>query len=128
MDERTPPEVQEAFLYPGHPLIIAYAALKVFPSAKAALDRDPKGHGWSAMVGCGAIPGGGDAAYAGDQVLRTIWNGDKTPQEAVTYADKLWAAMVGSENFAWQQKPGQAKSEKLREGFLALCAAWDWSK
>ena len=127
MDERTPVEVRDAFIYPGHPLVVAVAALQVFPSAKAALGPCPKGQ-WSAMVGCGAVPGGGDAVYAGDQVLRHIWIGTMTVTEAVVYADALWVAMTSGDNFPWQRGPGQEKAGKLRDRFLALCAAWDWSK
>ena len=65
------------YIYPGHPIVIGFCVLKMFPSAQEALKPDAKGtsvSGPSAMVASATIPGGGDAVYDTDYMLRSIWN------------------------------------------------------
>lgn len=132
MDERTP--IRD-YIYPGHPLVVAYCVLKVFPSAKAALapsfDKETsRPHGWSAMIGCGSIPGSGDAAYNGERVLAAIWTGRMIIEQAIVYADELWRSSVGpgSGNHELSYEPGLAEAQQYKAEFRTLAAAWDWSK
>lgn len=107
-------------VYPGHPLVLATAIMKVFPDFDAANAKTP--HGWSAALGDGRIPGAGDHVGAAVRVLEIGAKGGGT-QEMVTYANEYWTrGQAGGHVNA--VAAGAAQAEAIRPHFEAAAGEW----
>lgn len=107
-------------VYPGHPLVLATAIMKVFASYEDA--NKPTESGWCEALGDSRIPGAGDHVGAAMRVLSLGANGQQ--------AD----AMVASANEYWTNgragghvknvEAGLAQALKIETAFREAAASW----
>src|SRR3989344_4472835 len=76
-------------VYPGHPLVLATAIMRVFPSFGAA--NQATEHGWSAALADSRVPGAGDHVGA---AMRTLELGSRgsDADAMIEYAARYWEA------------------------------------
>ena len=109
-------------VYPGHPLVVAFEIIKVFPSAEAALRTDGNEHGWPAALTDSRISGGGGEVHRGCDLIRQAVAG--TPAaELIEWADKAWVD-GGAGGHTKAVEPGLAQAAKLKGTFPELLQTW----
>lgn len=107
-------------VYPGHPLVLAAAIMKVFPNFEAA--SKPSGHGWSEALADSRIPGAGDHVGAAMRVLKL--GADGAGEDAmVEYAKDYWDRGNAGGHFK-NVEPGQVQARAVEPHFRALAKAW----
>ena len=107
-------------VYPGHPLTLATAIMKVFPSYEAA--NRPSGHGWCEALADGRIPGAGDHVGAALQVLKL--GADGAGEDAmVEYARAYWGRGSAGGHFK-NVASGQVQANAIEPHFRALAKTW----
>lgn len=114
-----------SFVFPGHPLIIAYFIVKKFPSLKAALEPSwEAGFGQRpvAAMASGDIPGGGGSVGAALDMLQSLASG-------VSFDDACWSA-----NNQWfgigpadehTLRRGEEQAETVRPALEEALKTWD---
>lgn len=110
-------------VYPGHPLVIAYEIMSVFPDPEAAL-KPCTGEGLNCpeAVADHRISGGRGEVYAACDLLRLARQG-KNAEELAQWADARWIrGNAGGHQNAVQ--PGLAQAARLREKFQSKLASW----
>jgi hypothetical protein len=106
-------------VYPGHPLVLATAIMKVFPSFAEA--NAPSGHGWCEALADSRIPGAGDHVGA---AMRTLELGTREGVDAmVVYACSYWdrGQAGGHVNYVAE---GAEQAMAIEPHFRALAARW----
>lgn len=107
-------------VYPGHPLVLATAIMKLFPNFAAA--NAPTAHGWCAALGDSRIPGAGDHVGAAVRVLSLGAQGvsiDTMIQAAIEYWDGGRAG-----GHVKSVESGQLQAERIRPHFEHAARAW----
>lgn len=107
-------------VYPGHPLVLATAIMRVFPTfADANL---PTQHGWCAALGDSRIPGAGDHVGA---AMRTLELGSRghDADAMVAYASRYWEHGQAGGHLN-KVAEGKAQAEKIEPHFREVAAEW----
>lgn len=107
-------------VYPGHPLVLATAIMRVFPSYAAA--AAPSDHGWCEALADSRITGAGDHVSAAMGVLQLGASGahaDAMVERARDYWDRGNAG-GHTKNVA----PGQAQAMSVEPHFRELAKRW----
>ncbi len=107
-------------VYPGHPLVLATAIMKVFGTFDEA--NAPTGHGWCAALGDDRIPGAGDHVGAAMRTLTVGAEGEGV-DAMVAYARRYWEdgqAGGHQRNVA----AGAAQARAIEPAFRALAQKW----
>lgn len=120
-------------VYPGHGIVVALFIMRAFPCASAALQKSE--HGWPECVGASDVPGAGDGAYAGADLIRRLQAAIKNPDSVdtidscIALALSEWRRRVGpgTGNHEDQYTPGVAQAEQLLPLFRQSVDSWDWS-
>lgn len=107
-------------VYPGHPLVLATAIMRVFSNYTEA--NQPSGHGWCQALADSRIPGAGDHVGA---AMRTLEMGalGQDANAMVAYASQYWES--GNAGGHLQNvADGKAQAEKIEPHFRAIAATW----
>ncbi|MFK4705631.1 hypothetical protein ABIC83_002470 [Roseateles asaccharophilus] len=107
-------------VYPGHPLVLATAIMKIFPTFTDA--NATTEHGWSAALSDQRIPGAGDHVGAAMRVLEIGAKGGAV-DEMVQYATRYWTdgrAGGHERNVA----SGIEQAAAIEPHFRAAAASW----
>lgn len=107
-------------VYPGHPLVLATAIMRVFPSFGAA--NQATEHGWSAALADSRVPGAGDHVGA---AMRTLELGSRgsDADAMVEYAARYWEAGQAGGHVK-NLDAGRAQAEQIESHFRALAKQW----
>lgn len=112
----------ERAVYPGHGMVVAMYIMDAFQCAEDALS--PSKHGWPEAVGSGAVPGAGDGAYRGVDVIRALMAG-VSPEVCIERADEAWRHGVGPGNLGEDvYQKGQQQADRYRAAFVEQATAW----
>lgn len=113
-------------VYPGHGMMVALYAMILYEGAKEALK--PTSCNPYSILGNSMIPGSGDGAYAGVDVIGKVAKGEMSVIEALEWADENWKHRVGpgSGNQEDRYEDGQKQAQEMREVFLYVASHWDW--
>lgn len=107
-------------VYPGHPLVLATAIMKVFPTFESA--NKPSGHGWCEALADCRIPGAGDHVGAAMRVLKLGLDG--AGQDAmVEYAMDYWDR-GNAGGHVENVEAGQEQAKAIEPHFRALVDSW----
>lgn len=107
-------------VYPGHPLVLATAIMKVFPSYAEA--NKPSGHGWCVALADSRIPGAGDHVGAAMRVLELGIKGAGS-DAMVAYAKDYWGRGQAGGHTKYVQT-GQEQAEKVEASFRDAASTW----
>lgn len=107
-------------VYPGHPLVLATAIMRVFPTFADA--NNPTDHGWSAALADSRIPGAGDHVGA---AMRTLELGSRgaNADAMVAYATRYWEAGQAGGHIK-NVDAGKTQAEKVEPHFRAMSEQW----
>lgn len=105
-------------VYPGHPLVLATAIMRVFATFAEA--NKPTEHGWCAALGDSRIPGAGD--HVGS-AMRTLELGSRgaDADAMVAYAAQYWEAGQAGGHFK-NVDAGKAQAERIEPHFREIAA------
>lgn len=119
-------ELRFSYVYPGHPVIVAICIIHAYDKASDALK--PTEHGWCHAVGSAKVPGAGDCARAGSDIIRMLHEG-KSVTEAIEFANDYWQRLTrpGSNNHEEQRISGQEQANRNIELFKQMVKNWDLS-
>ena len=107
-------------VYPGHPLVLATAIMRVFPVFAEANQQTE--HGWCAALADSRIPGAGDHVGAAMRTL-TLGAQGQDADAMVAYASRYWEE--GQAGGHVENVPdGKAQAEKIEPHFRAIAAEW----
>jgi hypothetical protein len=107
-------------VYPGHPLVLAAAIMKVFPNFEAA--NMPTEHGWCQALADSRIPGAGDHVGAAMRVLQLGASG-ATEDAMVECAGDYWDRGNAGGHHK-KVEPGRAQAQAVEPHFRELAKAW----
>jgi hypothetical protein len=117
-------DIQRAGVYPGHPLLVALAITRVFPSLAVATS---KGGTFTKAAEHGSIPGAGCAVWNGIHLLEAIRDGLR-PEDAPAEAERRWLAYVGHQpSYADCVGPGNDAARPFAAEFVERARAWDFA-
>lgn len=107
-------------VYPGHPLVLATAIMRVFATFAEA--NEPTEHGWCAALGDSRIPGAGDHVGA---AMRTLELGSRGADSdaMVAYAERYWEAGQAGGHFK-NVDEGKAQAKRIEPHFRSIAAEW----
>lgn len=105
-------------VYPGHPLVLATAIMRVFPTFADA--NQPAEHSWCAALADSRIPGAGDHVGA---AMRTLNLGSlgADADNMIAHAMKYWDAGQAGGHIN-NVDAGKAQAEKIEPHFRAVAA------
>lgn len=123
------------FVYPGHPVVIAYFVVSVFPTYDEAFK--PTKHNLYCALGDSRIPGAGGCVYSALDVLWMLRKG-KPFNEVMAFADETWDNTDNHKNaggcyakdkasrdrFLKVWLSGQAQANTLKPELEKLSAWW----
>lgn len=107
-------------VYPGHPLVLATAIMKVFPSYAEA--NQPSGHGCCEALADSRIPGAGDHVGAAMRVLELGTKGVDS-DAMVAYAADYWDRGQAGGHSKYVQA-GQVQAAKVVASFRDAASTW----
>jgi len=107
-------------VYPGHPLVLATAIMRVFATFAGA--NEPTEHGWCAALGDSRIPGAGDHVGAAMRTLELGSRGEGV-DSMVAYATWYWEAGQAGGHIK-NVEAGKAQAEKIEPHFRAMSEQW----
>lgn len=107
-------------VYPGHPLVLATAIMRVFPSFAAA--NAPSGHGWCVALADSRIPGAGDHVGA---AMRTLELGSRgiAVDDLVAHAMRYWEEGQAG-GHAKNVDAGKFQAGMIEPHFRAIAGKW----
>lgn len=107
-------------VYPGHPLVLATAIMRVFPSFAEA--DSPSGHGWSVALPDSRIPGAGDHVGA---AMRTLALGARggSADAMVAYAKRYWEEGQAG-GHGKNVSEGTVQAEKIEPRLRSIADGW----
>lgn len=107
-------------VYPGHPLVLATAIMRVFGSFGDANEWTE--HGWCAALGDSRIPGAGDHVGA---AMRTLELGSRGAgvDVMVAYATGYWEAGQAGGHIN-NVEAGKAQAERIEPHFRDMSGQW----
>lgn len=116
-------EVQKDFVYPGHPVVIAYMVTQKYPSFEEAVAL---GRQYPRALEDSDIFGAGGSVYAALDLLQYVQKGVLTLDAFIERADKSWGdcdnhARDAKRHDRWQNGLAQAKKvlpHLLKTGWL----------
>lgn len=115
--QRMPPDLREAFVYPGHPTVVALEVLWEY-DGRIEEAFAPSGYGWPAAQGNNNIRGAGGEVGRGIALIHHVISGTMTPEEAVRWGETGWhRGKAGGHKKA--VKPGQDASNRVRDQLIA---------
>lgn len=109
-----------AMVYPGHPLVVATAIMKVYPNFEEANAKTESG--WCEALSDHRIPGAGCHVNAAMRLLKMGVDG--APAEGmIEYGRRYWVEgrAGGHEK---NVEAGQAQAEAVEPEFRAMAATW----
>ena len=112
---------QDLIAFPGHPLVIATAIVRTFPSLLSADARTE--FGWCQAQSDQRIPGAGDQVAAAMQCLRLGRDGG-TVDDMVSYARRAWLSSRAG-GYPDQVGAGVDEADRIEPVFRGLITA-DW--
>ena len=107
-------------VFPGHPLVLATAIMRVFPSFDEA--NSPSGHGCSPALSDSRIPGSGDHVVAALQTLALGAHG-QSPDAMIAYASRYWQE-GNAGGYAKNVAAGQSQAENIEAQFRSIASDW----
>lgn len=107
-------------VYPGHPLVLATAIMKVFPDFASANTRTE--HGWCQALADSRIPGAGDHVGAAMRVL-TLGVEGADVDAMVKYAEDYWYRGNAGGHLKNVQA-GQEQARTIESHFRDLANVW----
>lgn len=107
-------------VYPGHPLVLAMAIMRVFPSFTEA--NAPSVNGWCVAITDTRIPGAGDHVGAAMQMLEMGSRG-LDADAMVTYAARYWEEGLAGGHVK-HVAVGKAQAERIEPHFRAMSEQW----
>jgi hypothetical protein len=107
-------------VYPGHPLVLATAIMRVFPSFAEA--NAPSGHGWCTALADSRIPGAGDHVGAAMRMLELGSRGADA-DTMIAHASRYWEAGQAGGHIK-KLDAGMAQAERIEPYFRAVSAVW----
>lgn len=107
-------------VYPGHPLVLATAIMRVFRTFAEA--NQPTEHGWCAALSESRIPGAGDHVGAAMRTLELGSRGEGV-DSMVAYATRYWEAGQAGGHIK-NVDAGKAQAEKIEPHFRAISEKW----
>lgn len=110
-------------VYPGHPLVVAFEIISVFPTPESALAicKD-SGLNCPGAVADNRITGGGGEVHAACNLLRKAQQGMEAG-ELIALADQWWVS-GGAGGHAKAVEPGLLQAAKLKHEFPVRLATW----
>lgn len=105
---------------PGHPLVLATAIMRVFPSFEEA--NSPSGHGWSVALADSRIPGAGDHVGAAMRTLALGARGGNS-DAMVAFAKRYWEEGQAG-GHGKNVSVGTVQAEKIEPHFRSIAAGW----
>lgn len=124
--------LRREFVYPGHPLVIAFLMTKTYDGLSAALA--PTDHNRYHALGSQYIPGAGGNVYAAIDFLGWIRKGTFSIEESILHADKYWKSCDGmfqrnekrtqDETYHDVWKRGQAQADELKPALMDRLVSW----
>lgn len=110
-------------VYPGHPLVIAYQIMAVFPTPSSALQMDTSGGlNCHKAVSDQRISGGGGELNAACTLLAKAIGGTAA-DELIAWADERWVSSQAG-GHAKSVAPGLSQAEKLKPQFPQKLQHW----
>lgn len=112
----------EPMVYPGHALVFAYLALVKYGEPAKAIERAP-GSEYPRCVADPDLPGAGDGAWAGHDLLLDLLDG-RTPSDLVHTAAVEWQHRCGPGTSSHERyfAEGCAQAARIRDAFVVLAA------
>lgn len=107
-------------VYPGHPLVLATAIMKVFPSYAAA--NRPTERGWCAALTDSRVPGAGDHVGAAMRVLGLGAKGGSV-EAMELYAKDYWTSGQAG-GHVHKVADGLVQADAIAPHFRAACVEW----
>ena len=107
-------------VYPGHPLVLATAIMRVFPDFESA--NKPTEHGWCQALADSRIPGAGDHVGAAMWVLRRGANGEGV-EAMLAYASDYWER-GNAGGHVQNVEAGRKQATVIEQTFRDAAATW----
>lgn len=122
----TPQQLRFNYVYPGHPIIVAICIMHAFKNASEALEPSHPDRSWPKAVSSMEVPGGGDCAGAGADVIRMLRDG-KSTDEAIEFANDYWLRCVNPDgsNHPDKWESGQKEANDHIDLFKQMTEEWD---
>lgn len=108
-------------VYPGHPLVIAWQIMSIYPSPEEALKHE-RDIACPAAVADSRIAGGGMEVHSACLLIKHAANGI-TAKAIMEMADTQWASSNGG-GHAFALKAAQRQADRLKPFFAEKLAAW----
>lgn len=107
-------------VYPGHPLVVATAIMRLYPSFEEA--NKPTKHGWSEALGNSDVPGAGDHVGAAMRVLEMGAQGQSI-EEMVAHASNYWVQGRAGGHVD-NVEAGKQQAVKIEAAFRDMANRW----
>lgn len=108
-------------VYPGHPLVIAWQIMAIYPSPEEALKHE-RDIACPAAVADSRVAGGGMEVHSACLLIKHAANG-LSASALIEMADGQWAASNGG-GYTLALKPAQRQADKLKPFFAEKLASW----
>lgn len=115
--------VDQWFVYPGHPAVMAYNIMCVYDSYSAAIETTQ--HGFSSALGHCDVLGSGGEVHQGIAFLKAIKQGETKESVFDRFSDQ-WRS-YGAGGHLDAVKPGQEKADKVKSILFEAIDNWDFS-
>lgn len=113
----------ETYIYPGHPVVVAYCIVQCFATYSEAMEKDPIS-GYRAALTSLEIPGSSNSVQAAIYMLKRLHKGDMTPEVAITWADGIFAEETNNKLFSDRLASGQEQADRFKDKLLTALTTW----
>lgn len=114
--------LQERYIYPGHPITIAYCIVSYFPTYEKAMELDHEGR--VVTVQTWEIPGSGTAVHAALDMLRYLHDGTLDVKAAFAWADDAWKQCTDNKLYSGIKDTGQEQADRIKPKLLEHIDWW----